>query len=231
MSVRMQQTLARPVSLGGVGLHTGEAGHVTLPPGAAENTGVRFVRTDLPGRPAVRRAARERHLRPAAPGAARSCSRTACRSTPWSTCWPRWRGWASTTWSSRPTTMEIPEPADGSAAADRAGAARRAGSRPRTRRARHIKITKPVRWKRRRRRADRGALRRAAGSRFTIDYDHPLVGTQSLYARHRPGDLPARDRPGAHLRARARPRGAARAPAGSRAAASRARSWSARTAS
>ena len=45
MNARMQRTLARPVTLAGVGLHTGEPGHVTFRP-AAENSGVRFVRNE-----------------------------------------------------------------------------------------------------------------------------------------------------------------------------------------
>ena len=48
----MQRTLAGPVTLEGVGLHTGEAGRVTFRP-AEPGSGVRFVRTDLPTRPAV----------------------------------------------------------------------------------------------------------------------------------------------------------------------------------
>jgi UDP-3-O-[3-hydroxymyristoyl] N-acetylglucosamine deacetylase / 3-hydroxyacyl-[acyl-carrier-protein] dehydratase len=42
----LQHTIASPVSLEGVGLHTGENAHVTLRP-AKENHGIRFVRTDV----------------------------------------------------------------------------------------------------------------------------------------------------------------------------------------
>ncbi len=42
----MQVTIARPVSVSGVGLHTGAAVNLTLKP-APENTGYIFVRTDL----------------------------------------------------------------------------------------------------------------------------------------------------------------------------------------
>jgi UDP-3-O-[3-hydroxymyristoyl] N-acetylglucosamine deacetylase/3-hydroxyacyl-[acyl-carrier-protein] dehydratase len=47
-----QKTLARKASLRGVGLHTGEDVHVDLLP-AEPDTGVVFVRTDLPGEPPV----------------------------------------------------------------------------------------------------------------------------------------------------------------------------------
>jgi UDP-3-O-[3-hydroxymyristoyl] N-acetylglucosamine deacetylase/3-hydroxyacyl-[acyl-carrier-protein] dehydratase len=47
-----QTTLAREVSYDGVGLHTGEKCRVTFRPAPA-GSGVRFVRTDLPGQPEV----------------------------------------------------------------------------------------------------------------------------------------------------------------------------------
>jgi UDP-3-O-[3-hydroxymyristoyl] N-acetylglucosamine deacetylase/3-hydroxyacyl-[acyl-carrier-protein] dehydratase len=47
-----QRTIGKSVSFEGVGLHTGQRGTVTFQPGEP-NTGVRFVRTDLPGRPEV----------------------------------------------------------------------------------------------------------------------------------------------------------------------------------
>jgi UDP-3-O-acyl-N-acetylglucosamine deacetylase len=48
----MQRTIARAVEFTGTGLHTGETGRVTFKPAAA-GSGIRFVRTDLPGRPEV----------------------------------------------------------------------------------------------------------------------------------------------------------------------------------
>ena len=48
MNVRMQRTIAQPVTFEGTGLHTGERGTVTFRPAPA-NSGVRFVRVDLPG--------------------------------------------------------------------------------------------------------------------------------------------------------------------------------------
>jgi len=47
-----QQTIAAPARLHGIGLHTGEEVHVELLP-AETDTGVVFVRTDLPGQPRV----------------------------------------------------------------------------------------------------------------------------------------------------------------------------------
>jgi UDP-3-O-[3-hydroxymyristoyl] N-acetylglucosamine deacetylase len=51
-TVLQQRTLARPVVLQGVGLHSGRAIAVTLLPAPA-NSGVELVRVDLPGRPSV----------------------------------------------------------------------------------------------------------------------------------------------------------------------------------
>jgi UDP-3-O-[3-hydroxymyristoyl] N-acetylglucosamine deacetylase len=47
-----QKTLAQPVTFRGIGLHSGQQVQVTLYPAVA-NQGVRFVRTDLPGRPQI----------------------------------------------------------------------------------------------------------------------------------------------------------------------------------
>jgi UDP-3-O-[3-hydroxymyristoyl] N-acetylglucosamine deacetylase len=48
-----QKTLAQPLNFSGIGLHSGRRVEVTLYPAAA-NQGLRFVRTDLPGRPQIR---------------------------------------------------------------------------------------------------------------------------------------------------------------------------------
>ena len=47
-----QKTLKKACTFEGKGLHTGKYAHMTVMPGAAD-TGVRFVRTDLPGQPEV----------------------------------------------------------------------------------------------------------------------------------------------------------------------------------
>jgi UDP-3-O-[3-hydroxymyristoyl] N-acetylglucosamine deacetylase len=52
LAPKFQTTLAREVSVSGVGVHGGLAANLTLRPAPA-NAGVVFVRTDLPGRPAI----------------------------------------------------------------------------------------------------------------------------------------------------------------------------------
>ena len=47
-----QRTIKREISLEGVGLHPGNATTITFKP-APPDSGVRFVRTDLPGNPSV----------------------------------------------------------------------------------------------------------------------------------------------------------------------------------
>ncbi|HEX3868662.1 MAG TPA: bifunctional UDP-3-O-[3-hydroxymyristoyl] N-acetylglucosamine deacetylase/3-hydroxyacyl-ACP dehydratase [Gemmatimonadaceae bacterium] len=48
-----RRTIARPVSLEGIGLHLGEACHLSFRP-APSGAGITFCRTDLPGGPAIR---------------------------------------------------------------------------------------------------------------------------------------------------------------------------------
>ena len=48
----LQKTIINEVSLSGVGLHTGREVNLTFKP-ALENTGIRFVRTDLEGHPTI----------------------------------------------------------------------------------------------------------------------------------------------------------------------------------
>jgi UDP-3-O-[3-hydroxymyristoyl] N-acetylglucosamine deacetylase/3-hydroxyacyl-[acyl-carrier-protein] dehydratase len=50
--IEEQQTIAQPASGSGIGLHTGCQSTITFKP-AAPGSGVRFVRTDLPGMPEV----------------------------------------------------------------------------------------------------------------------------------------------------------------------------------
>lgn len=53
MSYVAQTTLAKSVSYSGIGLHAAEEVHMVMCPAAA-NTGIVFIRTDLPGRPSVK---------------------------------------------------------------------------------------------------------------------------------------------------------------------------------
>ena len=48
----MQQTLAAPIAYSGIGLHSGKEVAIKLLPGK-EDTGIVFVRTDLPGQPEI----------------------------------------------------------------------------------------------------------------------------------------------------------------------------------
>ena len=48
-----QHTIAKEVSYSGIGLHSGKDVLITLEP-AAVNTGVTFIRTDIPGKPEIR---------------------------------------------------------------------------------------------------------------------------------------------------------------------------------
>src|ERR1035437_3122266 len=50
--LELQRTVAKPVSLSGIGLHTGTSCTMTFKP-APENYGVKFIRTDLGGRPEI----------------------------------------------------------------------------------------------------------------------------------------------------------------------------------
>lgn len=50
--LELQRTIANPVSMSGVGLHTGTTCTMTFKP-APENYGIKFVRTDLGGRPEI----------------------------------------------------------------------------------------------------------------------------------------------------------------------------------
>ena len=52
MSPMMQTTLNKTVSYEGIGLHAGLPVHMTLR-AAEANTGIHFIRTDLPGSPAI----------------------------------------------------------------------------------------------------------------------------------------------------------------------------------
>jgi UDP-3-O-[3-hydroxymyristoyl] N-acetylglucosamine deacetylase/3-hydroxyacyl-[acyl-carrier-protein] dehydratase len=50
--LEQQRTIAKPVSMSGIGLHTGTSCTMTFKP-SAENTGIKFVRVDLGGSPEI----------------------------------------------------------------------------------------------------------------------------------------------------------------------------------
>ena len=176
MKARMQQTLARPAVLEGVGLHTGERGRVTFRP-APENSGIRFVRVDLPGSPAVDVRPENATFDPLA-GRRTILQQEGVQIHSMEHVLATVAGLGLDNLLIESDGMEIPEPADGSAAPI-AQALLAAGIESQSRPKRHIKVTKPVRW-------SEGGVELLAvpfnGWRlsFTIVYDHPLVGTQSL---------------------------------------------------
>ncbi len=172
----MQRTITRPVSFGGVGLHTGERGRVTFRP-AAVNTGVRFVRMDLPGCPVVEVRPENAVFDPKA-GRRTILEQGGVQIHTMEHLLAAVAGLSIDNLIIETQAMEIPEPADGSAAPI-ARMLLDAGFEKQDRPKRHIKVTKPVQW------YDNGVQLSAIpykGFRisFTIDYDHPLVGRQSL---------------------------------------------------
>jgi UDP-3-O-[3-hydroxymyristoyl] N-acetylglucosamine deacetylase / 3-hydroxyacyl-[acyl-carrier-protein] dehydratase len=173
---RMQRTIAGPISFDGVGLHTGEPGRVSFRPDGTD-TGVRFVRTDLPGRPEVLVRPENAHFEPTA-GRRTILQQAGVQVHTMEHILAAVAGLGIDNLRIELSTMEAPEPADGSAAPV-ARMLREAGIIEQGKPKRHIKVTKPVSW------AENGIELLAQpydGLRisFTIDYDHPLVGRQTL---------------------------------------------------
>ncbi|MEK7331311.1 MAG: bifunctional UDP-3-O-[3-hydroxymyristoyl] N-acetylglucosamine deacetylase/3-hydroxyacyl-ACP dehydratase [Candidatus Eisenbacteria bacterium] len=176
MKRRMQRTIAKPASFDGVGLHTGERGRVIFRPASAD-TGVRFVRADLPGRPEVLVRPENAHFEPAA-GRRTILQQGRVQIHTMEHILAALAGLGIDNLEIELTTMEAPGPADGSAAPV-VRLLREAGIVEQEKPKRHIKVTKPVSW------AENGIELIALpydGLRisFTIDYDHPLVGRQTL---------------------------------------------------
>jgi UDP-3-O-acyl N-acetylglucosamine deacetylase len=174
--MRPQRTIAQSARLGGVGIHTGEAGTVTFLP-APENHGIVFVRSDLPGRPRV-------HVRPENamydPKAGRRTilAENGVQVHTMEHVLATVSGLGIDNLVIETSTMEIIEPEDGSALAfaQQLQAARivdqKAGRR-------HLKIQRPVSMR-------EGPIELTAlpsdrfRITFTIDYDHPAVGAQTI---------------------------------------------------
>jgi UDP-3-O-[3-hydroxymyristoyl] N-acetylglucosamine deacetylase/3-hydroxyacyl-[acyl-carrier-protein] dehydratase len=171
-----QRTIGAPVVYEGVGLHTGERGTIRFTP-AEPNHGVRFVRTDLPGRPEVRVRPENAHFDPAA-GRRTILQSDGVQIHTMEHVLAAVAGLGLDNLKIEVSTMEVPEPADGSAAPI-AALLKQAGLVDQDRPKRHIKVTKPVRWK-------EGGIELSAvpyqGLKvtFVIEYDHPLIGRQSL---------------------------------------------------
>jgi UDP-3-O-[3-hydroxymyristoyl] N-acetylglucosamine deacetylase/3-hydroxyacyl-[acyl-carrier-protein] dehydratase len=174
--IRKQRTIARPASYEGVGLHTGERGRVTFNP-APENSGIRFVRADLEQRPVVEVRPDNARFDPHA-GRRTILEQNGVQIHTMEHVLAALTGLGIDNVTVETTTMEMPEPADGSAAPIAACLAT-AGTVEQERARRHIKVTKPVRW-------SSGDVRLSAvpynGFKvtFTIDYDHPAIGRQTL---------------------------------------------------
>lgn len=172
----MQRTIGRATSIEGIGLHTGEKGVMRFLP-APVGYGVRFVRADLEGHPEVRVRPENAHFDP---GAARRTilQEDGVQVHTMEHVLSAVAGLGLDNLRIEVSSMEVPEGHDGSAAPI-ARALLDAGIVEQDRPTRHIKVTKPVSW------CD-GRIELSAvpysGFRisFTIDYDHPLIGVQSL---------------------------------------------------
>ena len=176
MTARMQRTIARDVELEGVGLHTGEHGRIRFRPAPA-NSGVCFVRTDLDGAPRVRVRPENAHFDPRH-GRRTILQEGGVQIHTMEHVLAAVAGLGIDDLLIEQSAMETPEPADGSAAPF-ATALAAAGLVELDRPKRHIKVTKPVTW------SEDGVSLSAVPYRgfritFTIDYDHPLIGRQTV---------------------------------------------------
>jgi UDP-3-O-[3-hydroxymyristoyl] N-acetylglucosamine deacetylase/3-hydroxyacyl-[acyl-carrier-protein] dehydratase len=173
---RAQRTIASPASFTGVGIHTGERSEVTFRP-APPNTGIVFVRVDLPGQPRIE----------VGPQFARYDAdhgrRTILKSGEveihtMEHVLGSLVGLGIDNVIVEVGALEVPEPEDGSAlpivrALRSAGLAEQGVAR------RHFKVTKPVMFQ-------SGAVEILAVPSdrlrvtFTIDYDNPVIATQHL---------------------------------------------------
>ena len=171
----MQRTLARPAAMSGIGLHTGEKGKLVFRPAPA-NSGVRFLRTDLAGSPAVDVRPENAHFDPSA-GRRTILQQNGVQIHTMEHVLAAVSGLGIDNLVIETSTLEVPEPADGSAAPI-AKALLEAGFEEQDRPRHYIKVTKPVRWE-----YDTIELSAVPHSgfriTFTIEYDHPFLGRQT----------------------------------------------------
>jgi len=139
-----QHTLGGTATFEGVGLHTGVAGRVTFLP-APENSGVRFVRVDLPHRPVVEVRPENAHFDPQA-GRRTILQQNGVQIHTMEHLLAAVAGLGIDNVVIETSSMEIPEPADGSAAPI-ARLLVAAGIVEQERARRYIKVTKPVHWR------------------------------------------------------------------------------------
>ncbi len=176
MRSRRQRTIGRAITIEGVGLHTGEHGTMRFLPGESD-TGVRFVRTDLPGNPEIEVRPENAHFDPRA-GRRTILQQDGVQVHTMEHVLAAVAGLGVDNLRIETSSMEIPEGYDGSAEPI-ARSLLEAGIVDQDRAVRHIKIARAVRW------SENGVEMSAVpyqGFRitFTIDYDHPVIGRQSL---------------------------------------------------
>jgi len=174
LSGRPQRTVKGIASIEGVGLHTGEKGVMRFLP-APVGHGVRFVRTDLQGKPEVRVRPENAHFDPDA-GRRTILQQDGVQVHTMEHVLAAVAGLGVDNLVIETSTMEVPEGHDGSAGPI-AAAMLEAGLQDQDKPTHHIKVSKPVRW------AENGVELTAvpySGYRisFRIEYDHPLIGVQ-----------------------------------------------------
>ncbi len=176
MTGRPQRTIRGPVTIEGIGLHTGERGSMRFLAAPVDH-GVRFVRTDLAGSPEVRVRPENAHFDP---GAARRTilQQDGVQVHTMEHVLSAVAGLGLDNLRIEVTSMEVPEGHDGSAAPI-ANALLGAGIVEQDRPTHHVKVTKAVSW-------SEGDVELCAvphqGYRisFTIDYPGTIIGTQSI---------------------------------------------------
>jgi len=174
VTTRPQRTVKAPATIEGVGLHTGERGTMRFLP-APVGHGVRFVRTDLPGRPEVRVRPENAHFDPEA-GRRTILQQDGVQVHTMEHVLAAVSGLGIDNLVIETSAMEVPEGHDGSAGPI-ARALMTAGLQDQDKPTHHIKVSKPVRW------AENGIELSAvphSGFRisFRIEYDHPVIGVQ-----------------------------------------------------
>ncbi|HXS82060.1 MAG TPA: UDP-3-O-acyl-N-acetylglucosamine deacetylase [Methylomirabilota bacterium] len=174
MSGRPQRTIRKAIAIEGVGLHTGEKGIMRFLPAPVDH-GVRFVRTDLQGKPEVRVRPENAHFDPDA-GRRTILQQDGVQVHTMEHVLAAVAGLGVDNLVIETSTMEVPEGHDGSAGPI-AAAMLEAGLQDQDKPTHHIKVSKPVRW------AENGVELTAvpySGYRisFRIEYDHPLIGVQ-----------------------------------------------------
>jgi UDP-3-O-[3-hydroxymyristoyl] N-acetylglucosamine deacetylase / 3-hydroxyacyl-[acyl-carrier-protein] dehydratase len=172
----MQRTIGRETSIEGIGLHTGEKGVMKFLP-APVGHGVRFVRVDLDGGPEVRVRPENAHFDPGA-GRRTILQQDGVQIHTMEHVLSAVAGLGIDNVRIEVSSMEVPEGHDGSAAPI-ARALMAAGIVEQDKPTRHIKVTKPVSWSEHR--IELSAVP-YSGFRitFTIEYDHPLIGIQTI---------------------------------------------------